>query len=68
VRDVRPGGFGSAPAALTDVNGRVFFTVYEGVLGVSWVSDGTSFVGYDLLEATTRPLGLRGLRAVAAIP
>lgn len=42
VKDILPGGLGSAPAELTDVNGTLFFTADDGVSRRElWKSDGT---------------------------
>jgi ELWxxDGT repeat protein len=43
VKDVAPGGYGSYPAYLTNVNGTLFFTAPDGPHGtVLWKSNGTA--------------------------
>lgn len=42
VKDIYPGGFGSFPVYLTDVNGRLFFMADDGVHGSElWTSNGS---------------------------
>jgi len=43
VKDIFPGKSSSAPAFLTNINGRLYFTATDGVHGVElWQSDGTA--------------------------
>ncbi len=50
VKDICPGGCDSEPASLANLNGSLFFSAYDGVVGYElWMSDGTE-VGTRLLK------------------
>src|SRR6185503_19980372 len=50
-RDILPGGSGSSPQSLTEVNGRVFFSATDGSSGRElWGSDGTAATTHLVLD------------------
>ena len=55
VKDINPGGIGSIPVNLTNVNGTLFFSADDGAHGEElWKSDGTA-AGTVLVKDITRP-------------